>query len=646
MRVVSASVEGFGRLLQTKVNLDSKVIAIVGPNEAGKSTFLEALAFLNDRDPLPPTRRSRAGTVADTSTVISIDCVLDDADRAAVADLDLAQAPRSVQVSRRANGVGPFLTIFPALRKNPAGLKAAVADAERLSPAVLRDVAAADVSMKDPRETSAEDYKHDWANIRGQLATIPAQLSEQLHPDAPEVDEDLVDELEELAVGLEALDAESALAVALRACKAWLERPDPTSEVRSRLWQRAPGFLIFEDDARTLRSTYELSPGLVSDPPAALSNLAQLANLDLNQLWGAVSGGDRGRQSTLLLNANQELEDRFSSAWRQSTLAVHLEMAGAVLSIMIKEDGRTITVFDERSAGLRMFVALLAFVATRESPVPPVLLVDEAETHLHFDAQADLVNVFMTQQQAAKIIYTTHSPACLPPDLGTSIRAVMPSASNPQTSSIHNSFWQGSVGFSPLLLAMGAGAAAFSQARFVVLAEGPSEMILLPSLIRTANGLDSLDYQIAPGLAEAPKRLYPDLDLEAARVAYLVDGDQGGRDLKARLIKSGIPASMIVDLGAETLENLLDPEVYAATVQELLEESSSGRPLIDFPDLTAETRPWPAVAKERSAKNGLEMPSKVAVATRIIESGVVKPSAEGKEALVALHEQVRRILKL
>lgn len=176
-----------------------------------------------------------------------------------------------------------------------------------------------------------------------------------------------------------------------------------------------------------------------------------------------------------------------------------------------------------------MFVALAAFVATRSTVTSPVLLIDEAETHLHYDAQADLVNMLLTQGEAAQVIYTTHSPGCLPPDLGTGIRVIAPAQSDPAISEVRNAFWVDHVaGFSPLLFAMGAGAAAFTTTRYAVIAEGASEMILLPSLIRAATGLDFLPYQVAPGLSEAPTSQYPKLDLQAARVAFAVDGDSGG----------------------------------------------------------------------------------------------------------------------
>ena len=98
------------------------------------------------------------------------------------------------------------------------------------------------------------------------------------------------------------------------------------------------------------------------------------------------------------------------------------------------------------------------------------------------------------------------------------------------------------------MLAMGAAAAAFTPARCVVLAEGATEMILPPTLLRAATGEALLPYQVAPGRSEVPKDFYPKLDLEGAKVAYIVDGDAGGNDLAKGLAKAGIPNHLIVRL--------------------------------------------------------------------------------------------------
>lgn len=50
MRLTRIEFNGYKRLAQTSCNVDGKLIAFVGPNEAGKSSVLEALAWLDTDD--------------------------------------------------------------------------------------------------------------------------------------------------------------------------------------------------------------------------------------------------------------------------------------------------------------------------------------------------------------------------------------------------------------------------------------------------------------------------------------------------------------------------------------------------------------------------------------------------------------------
>ena len=100
---------------------------------------------------------------------------------------------------------------------------------------------------------------------------------------------------------------------------------------------------------------------------------------------------------------------------RKLTVALHIDPTGIEIQIQDREKNELMR-FNEGSAGLQRYVALIAFVyhyaeAQRENPV---LLIDEAETHLHYEAQAELVRVLERQAAAQSVIYTTHSIGCLP----------------------------------------------------------------------------------------------------------------------------------------------------------------------------------------------------------------------------------------
>ncbi|MFC5930363.1 hypothetical protein D6T64_16035 [Cryobacterium melibiosiphilum] len=644
MRLISARIRGYGRIVDSKINLDAKVIAIVGPNEAGKTTLLKALGHVNRAEAVPVPQRSRAAEVSDQTRVTTFDYVVDDADKSALADLDLLEPPTRASIARSAAGDDLVVELSPRPMKSVKSLQAA-AECLRASftDTSLDEWIDPNTTYADPESDAPRDYRKE---LQATIEAIDAAIAE---PGSV-----LSDEIVETTRSLQTATLDEAESKQLREAYGtilvWAEREDPAAIARDRLWHRAPDFIMFNEADRSIQSAYTFNDALANDPPAALENLAGTASLDLTQLLQFVRTGDIARRRSAIVQANSRMDTIFEGAWKQSNLSVHFELDGDQLRIELMEDGDNVTVFDERSAGLRMFVALIAFLKVHGSGRLPILLIDEAENHLHIDAQADLVNMFVKQEHAVKVIYTTHSPACLPPDLGTGIRVVVPRKDNFQVSDVRNSFWQSGAGFSPLMLAMGAAAAAFTPARFVVLAEGATEMILLPTLIRAATGETDLPYQVAPGLSEVPNDFLPKLDLEAAHVAYMVDGDDGGAKLKTALTEAGVPEGLIADLGVPGIENLLAQEHYRAAIAALLPECNPDVAVSDLPEVPS----IPVVDGGSVAKwmygwirdKGLKVPSKVAVANWLVENQRSTPSTAGVAVLTALHAKLLGALRI
>jgi len=644
MRLISARIRGYGRIVDSKINLDAKVIAIVGPNEAGKTTLLKALGHVNRAEAVPVPQRSRAAEVSDQTRVTTFDYVVDDDDNRALADLDLLEPPTRASIARSAAGDNLIVDLSPPPVKAVKPLQDA---AERLrasfTDTTLDEWIDPNTTYDDPESDAPRDYRKELQATIEAIDTAIAEPGSALSEEIVETTRSLQTATLDGAESKQLREAYGTIIV-------WAEREDPAAIARDRLWQRAPDFIMFNEADRSIQSAYTFNDALVDDPPAALENLAGTASLDLTQLLQFVRTGDIARRRSAIVQANSRMDTIFEGAWKQSNLSVHFELDGDQLRIELMEDGDNVTVFDERSAGLRMFVALIAFLKVHGSGRLPILLIDEAENHLHIDAQADLVNMFVTQEHAVKVIYTTHSPACLPPDLGTGIRVVVPRKDNFQVSDVRNSFWQSGAGFSPLMLAMGAAAAAFTPARFVVLAEGATEMILLPTLIRAATGKTDLPYQVAPGLSEVPKDFLPKLDLEAAHVAYMVDGDDGGAKLKTALTEAGVPETLIADLGVPGIENLLAREDYRAAIAALLPECNPDVAMSDLPEVPSiNVVDGGSVAKWMYGwikDIGLKAPSKVAVANWLVENQRSTPSAAGVVVLTALHAKLLGALRI
>lgn len=633
MRLINLEVQGYRRLLDVKVNLAGKVIAIVGPNEVGKTSLLDALERLDTEDAIPPQDISRAAGQMDPEKIyLKAEYMLDEEDEKTFSDLDLTRKPVRISYGRRVGGGIPVISFEPPPERSRTRFERVLKALKEPNLGSVRTTMISGPSSIDEDEDSRsldERLREALLFIEDERCILGEEPSRKSNKIASQLAE----------IGRKDLGEQLRFAVQ------WRQLPDISEEIRERIIARIPRFLLFNDADRDLLGEYDIQGPVAGNPPPALANVARLANLNLENLLMAIGRADHSSVVTMQDRANKQLANIFNRLWRQSTITLKLNIQGTVLRILIKENDDVVTNFDERSAGLRMFVALAAFVATRETATPPVLLIDEAEVHLHYDAQADLINMLTTQKEAAQVIYTTHSPGCLPLDLGTGIRVIAPSEPGKAASEVRNAFWTDhNVGFSPLLLAMGAGAAAFAAARYAVLAEGPSEMILLPSLIRAATKLDYLPYQVAPGLSEAPTSHYPDLDLTAARVAFVVDGDGGGSKLRERLMNSGVPPEQIAIVRGMTLEDTVDPKAYREAVH--AEAVAVNRKRLAKMPIDRFRFPRASSVETWYKDLGLLVPSKVAVANRLVQYGKAQPSEEGGRVLRELHDQVMAILKI
>ncbi|MGD8166652.1 AAA family ATPase [Herbiconiux sp. P16] len=644
MRLAGVEISGYGRIKSSSFSADRKLTAVLGPNEAGKSTLLRSLLALNDESPIPFAALNRTSGIAVTDVVVTATYHLDESDIGEFSDRSWASIPSQLIVRKRANGA--LNMEMDSLPQHTSERWAAARRAVSLFINTVDDALA--VSDHLSVEENAERE-----SISGEISRLGAELDAKEVRFTPDEMSSLNGRIREQLGGT--LASTDLFEDVVSATADIIAEPDPAAIVESRLRSRRPRFELFGDADRQLRHEYsyeELQQGV----PRALENFMSLAGQSLQAVIPDPSR--RTSVATAQDSATETLEHVFQNAWKQHPISVKLGYETDRLIVLVRDrrpGGQTIA-FDERSDGLRTFVALTAFLSTRGGSVPPILLIDEAESGLHWDAQADLISVLQSSSEVGQIIYTTHSPGCLPQDLGTGIIFVQPDPEDSNASRVRRDFWsvdtEHAFGASPILFMMGAGAAAFSRVRRAVVTEGPSDMLLLPTLFRAATKLQELDFQVVPGISTTSKELLAGLDQVGVRVTYLVDGDAQGAEWTRQLAKeANVEPSRVLSLPPDTaVEDLFDRDYYVGIFLK-----AAGRPE-GVADLSLSPGPLkPQLEQLCSSVWQVPHPTAVDIAERILSdldtraTGVpdhhrVKLSPNSGAALRKIHSQLMTLL--
>lgn len=595
------------------MNVASRMIAIVGPNEAGKSSFLKALEHLNNRTGFvksgPGLELTRGRVFNDSDVIVEATFALQTDDLAAIAEIENTEQCRWLVLKKTVSGSSNY-RILPRPGRSLTLRRQIISRLHSVLPEITTYL-----EEDDEGEGIEFDFEENITSLLNELGSESDDLGTLVVNRIRNLSSNFrssgiaarIEELQAVAIELDEL-AEN-------------ESFTPIQRAGSILLERMPEFRMFGDDERNLKAEYEFGE-LRIEVPIALGNLLRVAELDFARLLQSVDEKDAGEIETTISKANKKLRYVFSESWSQSKVSVHLRVDNESLYVLINEDDDHFVQIAERSDGLRQYVALLSFVRLQQATHPPILLIDEAETHLHYDAQADLVQMLTRQNLVAKVIYTTHSIGCMPEDLGMGVRII--EKFEDSSSRIQNWFWASEeAGFSPLLFGMGAQTLAFIPVRYAVIVEGASDMIMLPSLFRSVAKRSYLGFQIVPGLSEANNDALIQLERSSPRTAYLTDSDRGGKAITSRLTSQGIVATRLFSLPELNsqgcvAEDFVDPDIYVEAINKELQRSHGAAHEITAGDLPDNNRP--EAVKNWCSARGIDPPNKRAIAYHVVES--------------------------
>lgn len=596
MKLVSVDIDGYRRFNKKQtLHLDCRLVALVGPNEAGKTSILNALESIGSRVPFksdgPSQDVSYGSVLASDHPLITCKFLLEAGDKAALSEVEEAAGATWLILEKLVDGQ-ERLIIYPRVTRKFE----------------LRN------TLRDQLLASTQDST-TFSNL---ISALEQRDVDTLGAETIE----LLKTLLEASTGSGYETEPWALTIPLLIESE--TKKHPNGRANEVLRRRLPQFILFKEHHRDLAPQYDLRVFFNENKPIpeALKNLVEVAGLPLRELFQAGESNHDGKVSTLETVSNEKIKEKMAAAWSQANVSIVFRLSNGVLKILIRTANSGFESIAERSQGLRQFVALFAFLmrSKTETDRSTVILIDEAESHLHYDAQADLIQMLSKQELAEKIIYTTHSIGCLPEDLGAGVRLVRTTGDT--TSEIKSKFWSADkIGLSPILFGMGAATMTFVPIRYCVLTEGPTDFLLLPTMLRQAAHVESLGYLVSPGLAEIKKQEIKLIQNDGSKVLYLVDGDESGTEISNMLASDELRRPFILQLAngkgtACDLEDFLSKEVFVAAINEELARSQVPDRLA-VEDLGEIMRP--ATVKAWFRHRNLQEPNKVDIAYRILD---------------------------
>ena len=617
MRLAYLKLSGYKRFKETTVNLDRTLIAFIGPNEAGKSSIFQALVHMENHDPISRKELTKDIPYDNSDEIIELVYFIEQDDLNVLNEFNGIGQPTLYQRIKSVGGKTRYkfnaeITRDLAFRKEASELLVTILNKghydSRFNEIVIDD-------GDDEEEIDKYTLLDEAIAITGILAKDDPSLTESQIRDITQFQERLYELSGILSKGKKTKI--ERLSQVLSSLLTVETQEEPRKRFGDYLFSKKPQILMFDQANRQLNETY--SGDEILDPPVALKNIFRVARLDHLKLHNAIVEDDPGEVEYLLIEANKNLEEVYRKYWNQDNVFPRIKLENDGLRILIKSANKFNNISD-RSDGVKQFIALLAFVLNNNNNGNIILLIDEAEIHLHYNAQVDLVKLFEEQQLVDSIYYTTHSAGCLPSDLGTGIRVVQQVKDNngiSKYSEVKSSVWQNTSGFSPILMALGASQLAISLARKALLAEGETEPIILPRLFREASGLENLTFQIGPGLASISTKKCKELELEAAKVLFFVDGDSGGEGIKAKLVAGKIDRSKIFSLPkGNTIEDFIKKEKLLEAVNDILVSFHGSQININASQIPEKGSV--EFLKSECKKAKMEFPSKVLIAEKIV----------------------------
>ena len=427
MQLKSFQVTNF-RSIKNSGDIDvSRITALLGRNESGKSNLLRGLHSLNPLDgfkPLNPIkdfpRDRRLEECTDYTPVVSTTWELNDDEKAELLDI----IPRATDVTKIVIGrqyQGKTRSVsFPELKsivfveadikgkvkKIASAIRAKASEENALEAAA--DAFESKAAVARVRETWATEFAAAAKAARTALAAADKELTE--------TQEGLLTELEELGVSI-------------------VEDKDAQQKARNWAIDAIPKFFYLDDypelDGHQDIAAYMQRKGQnqLTDADKNFEKLCKVAGLDPAKLHELHQKNDHETRNQLVNRASAVVTGELKRLWKDRELKIRFNLDGVHLDTLISDPTATYDVevnLNDRSRGFQWFFAFyVSFAADTDGGKAEnsVLLLDEPGLYLHAKSQSDLLKHF-EDDFTNQILYSTHSPFMVPTHRLDSVRTV------------------------------------------------------------------------------------------------------------------------------------------------------------------------------------------------------------------------------
>lgn len=621
------------------------IITLVGKNESGKTSLLQALwkfnpfkehAYSLDREWPRGRRKERSPE----QVVVQTEFEFDEEEKADLAEIhESAASVTGVRIKKNYKGTFTY-TFLPSQPADTHDIKWVVSIIkERLGepPAEATDhfknqfTPALEQFIEEVRENGGSAYVVEHA------AAFKSKYAAFHHPNDPPKNPQFQADQQAIAILNTAMDA------AVEEAKA--EPPLRRAIDTAQEW--LPTF-IYMDDYRIFTGTAQLDQvqqrfkkNQPTDQDYTIRLIMEQAGLDLDEEVEKGKAEDREQRMLDMNDASVTLTNEISDRWSQKRYEVEFRVDGQHFVTYVKDSGAVALVpLEERSKGFQWFFSFdMLFMSETEGDFEnSVILLDEPGLHLHAAAQRDLLERMRSYSKANQLIYSTHLPFMV--DF-TRLDNIYICEEKPREGTKVHQDWA-SAGQDARFTLQAALGLSWSQSLFVgkfnLVVEGVTDFWFLSTfseLLRQA-GKEGLDEELVitpAGGASKVAYIGTILRGQELNVAVLLDSDPEGQTAYEQLVHQWILKEKHVLMlgpvlaadGERCLEDMFAEDYYLGFVHEAYKkELGKKKPTLEPKD----SRPIIQRVESSLQAAGIEVFNKGRVAKRIMKDLAGKSAEE------------------